>query len=84
MELIQAKGKTSDNRKWSDVVKDGEILSAEEQLGLSKEQIKQLEERSLGKEERMEAAILILNESYTFEEIIESLDNGKTISELKK
>lgn len=84
MELIQAKGKISDNRSWSDVVKDSEILSAEEQLGLSKEQIKQLKDRSLEKEDRMEVAILILNETYTFDEIIKGLDDGKTIDDLKK
>ena len=84
MELIQAKGKISDNRSWSDVVKDSEILSAEEQLGLSKEQIKQLMDRSLEKKDRMEAAILILNETYTFDEIIKGLDDGKTIDALKK
>lgn len=66
------------------MVKDSEILTTEEQLGLTKEQIKKLEGQSLGKEERVEAAILILNGTYTFEEIMENLDNGKTIGELKK
>lgn len=84
MELIQAKGKTSDKKSWSDVVKDNEILSAEEQLGLSKEQIQQLEKKSLEKEERMEAALLILNGKYNFDEIIKALNDGQTIQQLKE
>ena len=84
LELAKAKGKASEKKSWSEVVKDSEILTTEEQLGLTKEQVKKLEEQSLGKEERMEAAILILNGTYTFEEIIENLDNGKTIEEMKK
>ena len=84
LELAKAKGKASEKKSWSEVVKDSEILTTEEQLGLTKEQVKKLEEQSLGKEERVEAAILILNGTYTFEEIIKNLDNGKTIGELKK
>lgn len=84
MELARAKGKASENRAWSDVVKDSEILSAEEQLGLTKDQIEQLKKRSLSKEERMEAAILILNGTATFDEIIKELDAGKTLASLQQ
>lgn len=84
IELAKAKGKASDNKKWSDVVKDSEILSSEEQLGLSKKQIKKLKKLSLNKEERLEVAILLINESYTFEEVIKGLDEGKTVKELMK
>ncbi len=84
IELAKAKGKTSENRKWSDVVKDSEILSTEEQLGLSKEQIQQLKDKSFSKEERIEVAVLLLNETYTFEEVLEKLDAGKTVKELTK
>ena len=84
MELAKAKGKASDNRKWSEVVKDSEILATEEQLGLTKEQVKILEEKSLAKEERVEVAILLMNEAYTFDEVIEKLEAGKTVEELKK
>lgn len=84
IELAKAKGKTSENRQWSDVVKDSEILSTEEQLGLSKEQIQQLKDKSLSKEERIEVAVLLLNESYTFEEVLEQLEAGKTVKELTK
>lgn len=84
MELAKAKGKASDNRKWSEVVKDSEILATEEQLGLTKEQVKTLEEKSLAKEERVEVAILLMNETYTFDEVIEKLEAGKTVEELKK
>jgi len=61
MELAKTKGKISDKRKWSEVVKDSEILTTEEQLGLSKEQVQKLENKSLEKEDRVEVAILILN-----------------------
>lgn len=84
MELAQAKGKVSDQRKWSDIVKDSEILSTEEQLGLTKEQVEKLEEMSLEKEDRVEVALLLLNEMYTFDEVIEGLDEGKTVEDLKK
>ena len=66
------------------MVKDDEILSTEEQLGLTKEQIQQLKDKSLSKEERMEVAVLLLNETYTFEEVLEKLEEGKTVDELKK
>lgn len=84
MDLAKAKGKVSDQRKWSEVVKDSEILTTEEQLGLTKEQVKTLEEKSLGKEERVEVAILLMNGTYTFDEVIQKLDAGKTVEELKK
>jgi hypothetical protein len=84
IELARAKGKASENKSWSEVVKDSEILSTEEQLGLSKEQIQQLKDKSLSKEERMEVAILLLNETYTFEEVLEKLDAGETVEELTK
>lgn len=84
MELAKAKGKASDNRKWSEVVQDSEILTTEEQLGLTKEQVQKLEEKSLEKEERVEVAILLMNETYTFDEVMKELDAGKTVKELKK
>lgn len=84
IELAKAKGKASENKSWSEVVKDDEILSTEEQMGLSKEQIQQLKDKSLSKEERMEVAILLLNETYTFEEVLEKLDTGETVEELTK
>ena len=84
IELAKEKGKTSENRQWSDVVKDSEILSTEEQLGVSKEQIQQLKDKSLSKEERIEVAVLLLNEDYTFEEVLEKLEAGKTVEELTK
>lgn len=84
IELARAKGKASENKSWSEVVKDDEILSTEEQMGLSKEQIQQLKDKSLNKEERMEVAVLLWNESYTFEEVLEKLDTGETVEDLTK
>lgn len=84
IELAEAKGTVSDNRKWSEVVKDSEILTTEEQLGLTKEQVQKLEDKSLEKEERVEVAILIMNGTYTFDEVIQKLDSGKTLEDLRK
>ena len=84
MELAKAKGKASENKSWSEVVKDSEILTTEEQLGLSKQQIKQLKDKSLDREERIDVAVLLLNESYTFEEVMKKLEEGKTVDELTK
>ena len=84
MELAEAKGKISDKRKWSEVVRDSEILTPEEQLGLTKEQVQKLEDKSLEKADRVEVAILIMNGTYTFDEVIQKLDAGITVEELKK
>lgn len=82
IERAKAKGKVSDNRKWTDIVKDSEVLTTEEQLGLTKDQVQQLKDRLLEKEERVEVAVLLLNETYTFEEVVKELDTGKTVREL--
>ena len=84
MELAKAKGKVSDNRKWSEVVKDSEILTTEEQLGLTKEQVQKLEDKSLEKDERVEVAILLMNGIYAFDDVMKELASGKTVEELKK
>ena len=84
MELAEAKGKISDKRKWSEVVRDSEILTTGEQLGLTKEQVQKLEDKSLEKADRVEVAILIMNGTYTFDEVIQKLDAGITVEELKK
>lgn len=84
LELAEAKGKAFDKRKWSEVVKDSEILTTEEQLGLTKEQVQKLEEKSLGKEERVEVAILLMNGTYSFDEVMKNLEAGKTVEDLKK
>ena len=65
-------------------MKDSEILTTEEQLGLTKEQSKQLKDRKLSREERIDVAILLLNRTFTFDEVTEELDAGKTVEELVK
>lgn len=84
IDLAEAKGKISDNREWSEVVKDSEILTTEEQLGLTKEQVQELENKSLEKDERVQVAILLMNGTYTFDEVIKELDSGKTVQELNE
>ncbi len=80
----KAKGKYPRIKKWSEVVKDSEILTTEEQLGLTKEQSKRLKDRKLSREERIDVAILLLNRTFTFDEVTEELDAGKTVEELVK
>ena len=65
------------------MVKDREILSTEEQLGLSKEQIQQLKDKSLSKAGRIEVAVLLLNETYTFKEAgaVRYRENGEGINQ---
>ena len=84
IELAKVKGRISDKRTWSDIVKDSEIMTTEEQLGLTKEQVQKLENMSLEKGERVEVAILLLNKTYTFDEVMKQLEAGKTLGELKK
>ena len=84
MDLAKAKGKASEDKKWSEVVKDSEFLTTEEQLGLTKEQSKRLKDRKLSREERIDVAILLLNRTFTFDEVTEELDAGKTVEELVK
>ncbi len=84
IDLAKAKGKNSEGKAWSEVVAEEEILTTEEQLGLTKKQIKQLKKRKIGKDKRIEIAILCLNESYSFEEIMDSLEQGKTLKELQE
>lgn len=83
MDLILEKGVEADHREWSDVVKDDEILSSEEQLGLSKTQIDELKKLSVEKEERIEIAISILNEQCSYKEVVSKLKKGLTIKEIK-
>ena len=40
--------------------------------------------KSLSKEERIEVAVLLLNETYSFGEVLKELDAGKTVEELEK
>ncbi len=46
--------------------------------------MQKLEDMSLEKEDRVEVAVLLMNEMYTFDEVIEELDAGKTVADLKK
>ncbi|MCH5252902.1 MAG: hypothetical protein J1F22_08000 [Lachnospiraceae bacterium] len=84
LSLAKAKGKAAEGRKWSEVVSDEEIKTTEEQLGLSEEQVKELEKRKLNTDERIDIAILCLNGTYTWGEILKELDQGKKVPELAK
>lgn len=53
-------------------------------MGLTKAQNRRLKDRSLSKEERTNVALLILNETCTFEKVLEQLDAGKTVEDLMK
>ncbi len=83
MELIKAKGKIEDKRKWSDVVSESDILTVEEQLGLTKEQIETLKDMSVKENDRVDIAVMILNEKYSFEEVASMLKKGMSVKELE-
>ncbi len=51
---------------------------------VAEQQVQKLKDRSLEEEDRVEVAILLMNETYTFDEVIQKLDAGKTVEELKK
>lgn len=81
--LAKAKGKAG-KKKWSEVVKDEEIKSAEEQLGLTKEQVKELKIEKYSEEDRIEIALLCINRNETYENIMKEIRTGKSIKELKE
>lgn len=83
MELAKAKGKAGE-KKWSEVVKDEEIKSVEEQLGLTDDQIQELREKKYSEDERIEIALLCMNQKITFEDILKQLEQGKSIREMKE
>ena len=83
MELIKAKGKIEDNRKWSDVVSESEILTVEGQLGLTKKQIQTLKDMSVIESDRVDIAIMILNGKCSFEEVVSMLKKGMSVEEIR-
>ncbi|MCH5266691.1 MAG: hypothetical protein J1F02_12385 [Lachnospiraceae bacterium] len=52
--------------------------------GLTAVQVKQLEEKGYTQDERVEIALLCLNREETLEDVLEKLEKGKSISELKE
>ena len=83
MELIKAKGKIKDKREWSDVVSESEILTVEGQLGLTKEQIQTLKDMSVKENDRVDIAVMILNEKYSFEEVESMLKKGTSVEKIR-
>lgn len=83
MELIKAKGKIKDKREWSDVVSESEILTVEGQLGLTKEQIQTLKDMSVKENDRVDIAVMILNEKYSFEEVESMLKKGMSVEKIR-
>lgn len=83
MELIKAKGKIEDKREWSDVVSESEILTVEGQLGLTKEQIQTLKDMSVKENDRVDIAVMILNEKYSFEEVESMLKKGMSVEKIR-
>lgn len=67
---------------WLEEMKDIEIQTAEEALGLTKEQIQNLKDRSLEKNERVDVAVICRDDRYTFDSVVKELDAGKTVEEL--
>ena len=83
MELIKAKVKIKDKREWSDVVSESEILTVEGQLGLTKEQIQTLKDMSVKENDRVDIAVMILNEKYSFEEVESMLKKGMSVEKIR-
>ena len=83
MELIKAKGKIKDKREWSDVVSESEILTVEGQLGLTKDQIQTLKDMSVKENDRVDIAVMILNEKYSFEEVESMLKKGMSVEKIR-
>lgn len=84
IDLAKAKGKSSEGKKWSDVLEDTGEKSIEEKLGLTKQQVKELEKKKYSKDERIEIAILCFNRQESVEDVIRELESGKTIAEMKE
>lgn len=68
--------------EWLEETKDIEKQTTEEALGLTKEQIQNLKDRSLEKNDRVEVAMICMNDGYTFDNVVKELDAGKTVEEL--
>ena len=68
--------------EWLEETKDIEKQTTEEALGLTKEQIQNLKDRSLEKNDRVEVAMICMNDGYIFDNVVKELDAGKTVEEL--
>lgn len=68
--------------EWLEETKDIEKQTTEEALGLTKEQIQNLKDRSLEKDDRVDVAMICMNDGYTFDNVVKELDAGKTVEEL--
>lgn len=82
IDLAKAKGRAGE-KKWSDVVKDNEIKSVEEQLGLTREQTEELKKKKYSEEDRIEIALLCINKKASYEDVMKEIEAGKSIKELK-
>lgn len=83
IDLARKKGKAGE-RGWSDVVKEAEIKSVEEQLGLTREQIAELKREKYSESDRIEIALLCVNGKMSFTEIMNKRKTGKSMKELKE
>lgn len=83
IELVKQKGKAGE-RKWSEVVKAEEIKSVEEQLGLTEDQIEELKKKKYSENDRIEIALLCMNQKTDYEVIMRELDQGKSIQQMKE
>jgi len=84
LDLAKLKGKSTENKKWSEVLADEQKDSIEEKLGLTKEQIKSLEKKKYDQSERIDIALLCFNRQEPFEKIMERLESGQSIAEMKE
>lgn len=84
LDLAKLKGKSVENKKWSEVLSDEQKDSIEEKLGLTKEQIRSLKKKKYSQSERIDIALLCFNRQEAFEEIMKKLESGQSIVEMKE
>ena len=84
LDLALAKGKASDNKKWSDILDTDTAESVEEKLGLTGEQIEELKKKEYSGEDRIAIALLCFNRNESFEDVMKELNSGRSIAQLKE
>lgn len=68
--------------EWLEETKDVEKQTTEEALGLTKEQIQELKDRLLKKNDRINVAMICMDDRYTFDSVVKELDAGVPLEEL--
>lgn len=84
LDLALAKGKSNDSKEWSDILDTDTAESVEEKLGLTEDQVEELKKKGYREEDRIEIALLCFNRNEALEDVLEELESGRSITELKE